>query len=240
MPARPPLADLPPSPALSILANGPESFAGRKFGVLITDGTDAGLLSALQDAASAEGALVELVAPRIGGVVTSDGELVPAHQTVDGGPSVLFDAIALDTYGAVDVRIGPNPTPWSIAEWENASSRIDVPAPHAPGAYRLEAPVAGWAGQEVIIAARTANPRGRYSDWSNLFGLTVIDPLAAPTGLRGAGPFVQVRSVDHPVRYRVYAGAYADANEAAYLAELLAREGESLAPLIERTGRHIE
>src|SRR5690606_10394451 len=90
VPARPPITDLPLSPALSILANGPESFAGRKFGVLVTDGTDAGLLSAFLEAASAEGALVELVAPRIGGVVTSDGELVPVHQTVDGGPSVLF------------------------------------------------------------------------------------------------------------------------------------------------------
>ena len=33
--------------------------------------------------------------PRIGGVVTSDGKLVPAHQKIDGGPSVLYDAVAL-------------------------------------------------------------------------------------------------------------------------------------------------
>jgi hypothetical protein len=38
----------------------------------------------------------------------------------------------------------------------------------------------------------------------------------------------------------VYAGAYADEHEAAYLAELLARHGETQARLIERTGRHIE
>ena len=43
-PARPPIADLPPSPALSIVANGPDSFAGRKIGVLVTDGADAALL----------------------------------------------------------------------------------------------------------------------------------------------------------------------------------------------------
>ena len=40
-PARAPITDLPPSPALSIVDNGPANFAGRKFGVLITDGTDA-------------------------------------------------------------------------------------------------------------------------------------------------------------------------------------------------------
>jgi hypothetical protein len=73
--------------------------------------------------------------------------------------------------------------------------------------------------------------------------------LPAPTGppreareaeARGAGPFVQVRSADDGARYRVYAGAYADAHEVAHLAELLAREGESRSPLSAQTGRHIE
>ena len=80
---------------MSILDNGPDSFAGRKFGVLVTDGTDAGLLTAFRKAATAEGALVELIGPHIGGVVTSDDELVPVHQTIDGGPSVLYDAVAI-------------------------------------------------------------------------------------------------------------------------------------------------
>ena len=95
VPARPPITDLPPSPPLSIVANGPQRFAGRKFGVLVTDGVDAALLKALRKAAAAEGALVELIAPHIGGFVTSDGELIPAHQKVDGGPSVLYDAVVL-------------------------------------------------------------------------------------------------------------------------------------------------
>ena len=41
------------------------------------------------------GHCVELVAPKIGGVVTSDGELIAAHQKIDGGPSVLYDAVAI-------------------------------------------------------------------------------------------------------------------------------------------------
>ena len=40
--------DLDPSPALSIVENGPERFEGRKLGILVTDGTDAGLLKALK------------------------------------------------------------------------------------------------------------------------------------------------------------------------------------------------
>ena len=47
------------------------------------------------DAAVAEGAMVELVAPKVGGVKTSDGKMVPAQQKVNGGPSVLYDAVAV-------------------------------------------------------------------------------------------------------------------------------------------------
>src|SRR6266566_1366340 len=94
-PAREPVTDLPPSPALSILANGPESFGGRKIGVLVTDGADAALIAALQAAAEQEGALVEFVAPAIGGVETSDGKRIEADQQIDGGPSVLYDAVVL-------------------------------------------------------------------------------------------------------------------------------------------------
>lgn len=94
-PARPVIRDLAPSPALSILRNGPKSFKGRKLGLLVTDGVDAALLGALRAAAKAEGAMVEIVAPRIGGVTASDGATVEAQQKVNGGPSVLYDAVAV-------------------------------------------------------------------------------------------------------------------------------------------------
>jgi catalase len=87
--------DLEPSPALSIVANGGGTFAGRKLGILVSDGADAALLRQLQDAALAEEALVELVAPKVGGVTTSDGELLPAQQKLGGGPSVLYDAVVV-------------------------------------------------------------------------------------------------------------------------------------------------
>ena len=87
--------DLPASPALSIVRNGPDRFAGRKVGVLVTDGTDGEALDALAEALTAEGALLELVAPTVGGVTTSTGKRLAAHQSVDGGPSVLYDAVAV-------------------------------------------------------------------------------------------------------------------------------------------------
>ena len=39
--------------------------------------------------------MFEIIAPKIAGVTLSSGELVPAKQKIDGGPSVLYDAVAL-------------------------------------------------------------------------------------------------------------------------------------------------
>ncbi|HEY0934143.1 MAG TPA: catalase [Trebonia sp.] len=94
-PARPPRRDLPPSPALSILGRGPDSFAGRKLGILVTNGADAAALAALRSAAADAGATVEIIAPAVGGVDISDGTRVTAGQQVDGAPSVLYDAVAI-------------------------------------------------------------------------------------------------------------------------------------------------
>ena len=89
--------DLEPSPALSILKRGPGRFEGRKLGILITDGADAKLLQDLTAALVKQKAVFELIAPKVGGVTISDGTWVEAQHMIDGGPSVLFDAIALLT-----------------------------------------------------------------------------------------------------------------------------------------------
>jgi catalase len=83
------------STPLSILANAPGTFEGRKLGVLASDDTDAAVLASIQAAVKAAGATMELIAPTIGGITTSDGKLHPAKQKIDGGPSVLYDAIAV-------------------------------------------------------------------------------------------------------------------------------------------------
>jgi catalase len=94
-PARPVIKDLKKSPALSIIYNAKDTFEGRKIGVLVTDGTDDALLKALAEAAKAEGALLELVGPKIGGFTCSAGERHEVQQKVNGGPSVLYDAVVV-------------------------------------------------------------------------------------------------------------------------------------------------
>jgi catalase len=94
-PAKKPITDLPASDALSILKNAPETFEGRKLGILATDGGDAALLKALNKAVEAAGGTVEVITSQVGGVALSDGKTVEGDEKVDGGPSVLYDAVAL-------------------------------------------------------------------------------------------------------------------------------------------------
>jgi len=93
--ARPTRENLNTSPALSIMLNGPDRFTGRKVGALLTDGSNAEVFNALKQALANEGSQLEVIAPRVGGVNTSDGSWIEASQQVDGGPSVLYDAVAL-------------------------------------------------------------------------------------------------------------------------------------------------
>ncbi len=94
-PAREVVMDLEPSDALSILKNGPQSFAGRKMGLLLSDGIEDDVLEAIMAAVTEAGGKVEVIAPKIGGIVTARGKAVSAHQTIDGGPSVLYDAVTI-------------------------------------------------------------------------------------------------------------------------------------------------
>jgi len=81
--------DLPASPKLSILANQKPTLQGRMVGCLVSEGGDMALVEALRAAVTAEGGVFKTVAPKVGAV---DGG---ADFQLAGGPSVLFDAVAL-------------------------------------------------------------------------------------------------------------------------------------------------
>ncbi len=104
--ARPTIADLAPSPALSIADNGPNSFAGRKLGVVISDGVDGAALDRLRAEAKSAGANVEIIAPHVGGVKSAGGAWIEADEKLDGAPSVVYDAVAVLTSeaGARELR----------------------------------------------------------------------------------------------------------------------------------------
>ena len=93
-PAVPP-RDLPPSPALSLIGKAPATLQGRKIGVLVTDGFDAELLTALQRDAKSQKAALVVIAPKVGGAMNSAGELVEADFPLSAAPSVFFDTVVI-------------------------------------------------------------------------------------------------------------------------------------------------
>ena len=93
--ARPTRQDLKPSPALSILLNGPKASPAARSARWSPTASTPAILEALKAALEAEGAMLKLVAPKVGGVEASDGSWHRADEKIDGGPSVLFDAVVL-------------------------------------------------------------------------------------------------------------------------------------------------
>ena len=87
--------DLPPSPKLSILAQGAPTLVGRVIGALVTDGAPTAVIGALIKAAKAAGASIKFVCPRVGGVTLDEGSKLVADFQLAGGPSVLFDTVAV-------------------------------------------------------------------------------------------------------------------------------------------------
>ncbi len=83
------------SDALSIIKKAKPTLEGRTVGLLIGDGADAGLVNAARKAVEGVGAKVKVVAEKIGGAELSDGKLLKADQRIEGGPSSLFDAVAI-------------------------------------------------------------------------------------------------------------------------------------------------
>jgi catalase len=103
------LTDLPASPALSILENGPDSFAGRKIGVLITEGFDRAILDELRRACDVLHVDIAVIAPAVDGVKDAEGSIEAADEMLGGGPSVLYDAVVLLVAGGEGDALAKDP-----------------------------------------------------------------------------------------------------------------------------------
>jgi catalase len=104
-PARP-LVDMKPSPALSLIGKAPKTLEGRKVGVLVTEGSDAGFVEALRASVKKAGAQLQVVAPKVGAVNVKGGTRLDADHQLAGGPSIFFDAVVVapSENGAADLE----------------------------------------------------------------------------------------------------------------------------------------
>ncbi len=116
--------DLAPSPALSILGKAPITLRGRKVGVLLTDGFDGALLTALRKNLKAEKAALFIIGPKVGGVDDADGVHVEADGALSASPSIFFDAVVIlaSKPGAEDLATQAAAIDWTA----NAFSHLKV------------------------------------------------------------------------------------------------------------------
>jgi catalase len=107
-PARSPILDLPKASSLSLMAK-PTTFAGRKIGVMVANGTDADIFNRLINEAVKLKATAEVIAQQMGNISLSDNSKVKVDHFIGAAPSVLFDAVVLLIPNDADIDFSLKP-----------------------------------------------------------------------------------------------------------------------------------
>ncbi|OJV19188.1 MAG: catalase HPII [Dyadobacter sp. 50-39] len=81
------------SPALSMANNPKDSIKTRKIAFLAADGVDSNSLNTVKTALEAEGAIVEVIAPRLNYILSTTDEEIRVHHSFLTAASVLYDAV---------------------------------------------------------------------------------------------------------------------------------------------------
>ena len=81
------------SPALSMANTKKDSIRTRKIAFLAADGVDANALMTVKAALLAAGAMVDVIAPRLGTIMSSDNTEIPVDKSLLTVASVLYDAV---------------------------------------------------------------------------------------------------------------------------------------------------
>jgi catalase len=100
-----PAPEVTRSAALSLTAlPGDGGIRTRKVAILVADGVEGVSISTVQAALLAAGAVVHLIAPRLGPVKPASGDAWVATGTLENSPGVLFDGLVLPD-GASGVKL---------------------------------------------------------------------------------------------------------------------------------------
>ncbi|WP_122314879.1 catalase HPII [Pseudomonas cichorii] len=86
-------SSLSESPALSQANLLSGDIVSRKVAILVADGVDGKAVAAMQKALQAEGAHSKVLGPSSAPVKTADGKSLPVDASMEGMPSVAFDAV---------------------------------------------------------------------------------------------------------------------------------------------------
>lgn len=90
-----PVNGLPKDPSLSLYAKDKHVVKGKRVSVLVADGVSGASVEAICATLSQAGIHPMLIAPHSGHVETAEGRQLKIDGTLEGNPSVLFDAVAV-------------------------------------------------------------------------------------------------------------------------------------------------
>jgi hypothetical protein len=129
---------------------------------------------------------------RIGDLTAVErGDRIEINFTI--GPRTT-EGLALKEIGGVELRVGPNASAaFNVDQWASGAKRIDVETPSQPGPVSVPIRVQDFVGQELLVAVRVANAKGRASEWSNIIIVNVEAPLSKPAGLKASAEPAGVR-----------------------------------------------
>jgi hypothetical protein len=118
-------------------------------------------------------------------------------------PLKTTENLTLTDLAKVELRVGRLPeSGWNLDTWAAGAKVIAVPA-SKPGPTDVSVDVREFAGQEVALAVRTANQRGRASGWSNLVTVRIETPVVTPSEFVAdsapAGALIRWTGYDGPV-----------------------------------------
>ncbi len=89
-----PYTNKPNMDAALSMADVPDTgIAGRKVAILVSDHVDSALVNAVRKALEAQGAVIKLLAPKLGTVKSNEGETLQIDHSLPTVSSVLFDAV---------------------------------------------------------------------------------------------------------------------------------------------------
>jgi hypothetical protein len=108
--------------------------------------------------------------------------------------------------GRVELCVGdPGPAPFNQSEWEKHATHVDLDANSGPH-IRAEISATPWVGKDVALGVKVYGINHRDAGWSTLVSVTVVQPLAKPSGIEAVAVLegVRVSWKGPPGQYRVF------------------------------------
>ncbi len=109
-------------------------------------------------------------------------------------PPLTTEGLVLKDIRSIELRVGANP-----------DRLLQIP-PQEPGPVTFDAPAADFVGKQVTLAVRVTGPKGKSSEWSNVWTLDVQPPLATPQNITPANApkGVHLTWAGSAPKYRIY------------------------------------